>query len=99
MPGGQDHASSRWWRWRSSTTSIPLVQPQTVSPCMTRSRPKGHAREGVSRAAELAVVGTAEAVTRQLTTYIATGATGVVLEPLQTGLTDLRRVWEMAAAF
>ena len=45
------------------------------------------------------MVGTAEAVTRQLKTYIAAGATDIVLEPLQTGLTDLRRVWDMAAAF
>ena len=54
---------------------------------------------GGSRAAERVVVGTAEAVTRQLKTYIAAGATDIVLEPLQTGLTDLRRVWDMAAAF
>ena len=45
------------------------------------------------------MVGTAEAVARQPMTYIAAGATDVVLEPLQTGLTDLRRVWDMAAAF
>lgn len=56
------------------------------------------AREGVSTAAELAVVGTAEAVTRQLKTYIDAGVTDVVMQPLQTELADLRRVWEVAAA-
>jgi F420-dependent oxidoreductase-like protein len=56
------------------------------------------AREGVSKAVELAVVGNAEAVTRQLKTYIDAGATDVALQPLQTELADLQRVWEVAAA-
>jgi alkanesulfonate monooxygenase SsuD/methylene tetrahydromethanopterin reductase-like flavin-dependent oxidoreductase (luciferase family) len=43
--------------------------------------------------------GTAEAVTRRLKTYIDAGATDVALLPLQTDLVDLRRVWDVAAAF
>jgi F420-dependent oxidoreductase-like protein len=57
------------------------------------------AREGVSTAGELAVVGDAEFVTRRLKSYIDAGATDVALVPLQSGADDLRRVWEVAAAF
>ena len=57
------------------------------------------AREGVSSSVELAAIGTAEAVTRRLKTYIDAGATDVALLPLQTDPVDLRRVWEVAAAF
>jgi F420-dependent oxidoreductase-like protein len=56
-------------------------------------------REGVAKAAELAVIGDAPAVTRQLKTYVDAGATDVVLVPLQSGSDDLRRVWDLAAAF
>ncbi len=57
------------------------------------------AREGVSKAAELAVIGTAEAVTRQLKSYLDAGATEIAFVPLQSGAEDRRRMWEVAAAF
>jgi F420-dependent oxidoreductase-like protein len=60
---------------------------------------KAFAREGVYSAVELAVIGTHESVTRQLKTYIDAGATDLALLPLQTGLADLQRVYEVAAAF
>jgi F420-dependent oxidoreductase-like protein len=60
---------------------------------------KVFAREGVSSALELAVIGTAETVTRRLKSYIHAGATDLALMPLQTGPADLRRVYEVAAAF
>jgi F420-dependent oxidoreductase-like protein len=56
------------------------------------------AREGKSRAVELAVIGTAQEVTRQLKTYMDAGATDLALLPLQTGPADLRRLWEVTAA-
>jgi F420-dependent oxidoreductase-like protein len=57
------------------------------------------AREGKSKAAELAVFGTAKEVARQLKTYVDAGATDVVLLPLQTEPAALRRVCDVAAAF
>jgi alkanesulfonate monooxygenase SsuD/methylene tetrahydromethanopterin reductase-like flavin-dependent oxidoreductase (luciferase family) len=60
---------------------------------------KVFAREGVSSAVELAVLGTAETVSRRLKTYIDAGATELALLPLQTDSADLQRVWEVAAAF
>ncbi|OHV02764.1 TIGR03564 family F420-dependent LLM class oxidoreductase [Mycobacterium talmoniae] len=57
------------------------------------------AREGASKAADLAVIGTAQTVTRQLKSYLDAGATEVALRPLQTELTDLKPVWDLAAAF
>ena len=57
------------------------------------------AREGVSSSVELAPIGTADAVTRRLNAYFDAGATDLVLMPLQTGDDDLKRVWELAAAF
>lgn len=57
------------------------------------------AREGVSGAAELAVIGTSQSVTRRLKTYLDAGATDVALMPLQTGLAELKPVWDLAAAF
>lgn len=57
------------------------------------------AREGVARAAELAVIGSAETVTQQLKSYVDAGATAVALLPLQAERTDLARVWDVAAAF
>jgi hypothetical protein len=46
----------------------------------------------------LAVIGTAQEVTRQLKTYMDAGATDLALLPLQTGPADLRRLWEVTAA-
>lgn len=55
------------------------------------------AREGASRSAELAVIGTAQTVSRQLNTYVHAGATDVALMPLQTDPADLTPVWDLAA--
>jgi len=55
-------------------------------------------REGVAKAADLAVIGDARAVTGQLRTYLDAGATDVLLVPLQAEPDDLRRVWDVAAA-
>ena len=60
---------------------------------------KVYAREGVSSGVELAVIGPAEVVTRQLKRYLDAGATDVALLPLQTQPDELRRVYEVAAAF
>jgi alkanesulfonate monooxygenase SsuD/methylene tetrahydromethanopterin reductase-like flavin-dependent oxidoreductase (luciferase family) len=57
------------------------------------------AREGMSSSVELAAIGTAQAVTRRLKTYFDAGATDLVLLPLQTGVDELKRVCEVAAAF
>ncbi|MCV7314593.1 TIGR03564 family F420-dependent LLM class oxidoreductase [Mycolicibacillus parakoreensis] len=57
------------------------------------------AREGVSGAAELALVGTAPSLTRRLKTYLDAGATDVALMPLQTEWAELAPVWDLAAAF
>jgi F420-dependent oxidoreductase-like protein len=57
------------------------------------------AREGVSSSLELAEIGSAQTVTRRLKTYFDAGATDLVLLPVQTGADDLKRVWELAAAF
>ncbi|CAN5362223.1 LLM class F420-dependent oxidoreductase [soil metagenome] len=56
------------------------------------------AREEVAKAADLAVIGTAEAVTGQLKSYLAAGATEIAIVPLQAGAEDLRRVWDVTAA-
>jgi F420-dependent oxidoreductase-like protein len=55
-------------------------------------------REGVAKAADLAVIGDARAVTGQLRTYLNAGATDVLLVPLQAEPDDLRSVWDLATA-
>ena len=98
MPGGHDHIIAMVAV--AVTDDVDAARTAADRLALYDSVPSNQkVNAGGSRATELAVVGTAEAVTRQLKTYIAAGATDVVLEPLQTGLTDLRRVWDMAAAF
>ena len=60
---------------------------------------KVFAREGVSSAVDLAVIGPAETVTRRLKSYLDAGATDLALVPLQTEPAELRRLYEVAAAF
>jgi F420-dependent oxidoreductase-like protein len=60
---------------------------------------KVFAREGVSSAIDLAVIGPAEMVTRRLKSYLDAGATDLTLLPLQTEPDQLRRLYEVAAAF
>jgi F420-dependent oxidoreductase-like protein len=55
------------------------------------------AREGVTHAADLAVIGDPHAVIGQLMRYRAAGATDVVLSPFQTQLSALRDLWAVAA--
>jgi len=55
-------------------------------------------REGAAKAADLAVIGDARAVTGQLRTYLNAGATDVLLVPQQAEPDDLRRVWDLATA-
>jgi F420-dependent oxidoreductase-like protein len=55
-------------------------------------------REGVAKAADLAVIGDEQVVTAQLRTYLDAGATDVLLVPLQAEPDDLRRVWDLATA-
>jgi alkanesulfonate monooxygenase SsuD/methylene tetrahydromethanopterin reductase-like flavin-dependent oxidoreductase (luciferase family) len=55
------------------------------------------AREGVTHAADLAVIGDPDAVIAQLLRYRAAGATDLVLNPLQTEPSALHRVWAVAA--
>jgi F420-dependent oxidoreductase-like protein len=60
---------------------------------------KVFAREGVSSAIDLAVIGPAEMVSRRLKSYLDAGATDLTLLPLQTEPDQLRRLYEVAAAF
>jgi F420-dependent oxidoreductase-like protein len=55
-------------------------------------------REGVGGVAELAVVGTADAVSRQLIAYRDAGATDIVLTTLRTKQVELEAVWGVAAS-
>jgi F420-dependent oxidoreductase-like protein len=55
------------------------------------------AREGIASAAELAAIGSAEAVTRQLQSYLDAGATDVVLSPLDRTAPS-EELWAVAAA-
>jgi F420-dependent oxidoreductase-like protein len=56
------------------------------------------ARERVERAADIAAVGPAEAVRKQLQRYRDGGATDLVLSPLRSDSTDPERLWEVAAS-
>jgi alkanesulfonate monooxygenase SsuD/methylene tetrahydromethanopterin reductase-like flavin-dependent oxidoreductase (luciferase family) len=56
------------------------------------------AREGAARAADIAAVGGAEAVRRQLQRYVDAGATDLVLSSLRSDSTDPERLWEVAAS-
>jgi F420-dependent oxidoreductase-like protein len=57
------------------------------------------AREGVDNIAELAAVGTEEAVARQLASYLDAGATELTLSPLErTDSADREALWRLAAA-
>lgn len=56
------------------------------------------AREGVDNVADLAAVGTAESVLRQLRAYLDAGATDVVLSPLRSQAGPPNALWEVAAA-
>lgn len=57
------------------------------------------AREGVASVAELAAVGSAEAVSRQLRAYLDAGATDVILSPLdRSGEVDNEPLWAVAAS-
>lgn len=55
-------------------------------------------REGVTRAADVAAVGPAEAVRTQLRRYLDAGATDLVLSPLRSDSADAERLWELAAS-
>jgi F420-dependent oxidoreductase-like protein len=56
------------------------------------------AREGVANVVDLAAVGTADAVTRQLKRYLDAGATDVVLSPVnRSDSSRLESLWEIAA--
>ncbi|MFY9768107.1 MAG: TIGR03564 family F420-dependent LLM class oxidoreductase [Mycobacterium sp.] len=55
------------------------------------------ARESVTHAADLAVIGDPDAVIGQLLRYRAAGATDVVLSPFQTQPSALRDLWAVAA--
>ncbi|MET0897342.1 MAG: LLM class F420-dependent oxidoreductase [Mycobacterium sp.] len=56
------------------------------------------AREGVSAVADLAAVGTADDVVRQLRRYLDAGATDVALSPLRQQPGDAEANWAVAAA-
>ena len=56
------------------------------------------AREGVDNIAELAAVGSAESVERQLRAYFDAGATDLVLSPLGSQAASPEALWEIAAA-
>jgi F420-dependent oxidoreductase-like protein len=56
------------------------------------------AREGVDNVADLAAVGSVEAVVRQLRRYLEAGATDLVLSPLRSQDVAPRALWEVAAA-
>jgi hypothetical protein len=57
------------------------------------------AREGVASAADLAVVGSAESIKRQLQSYLNAGATDVVLSALAwTDAAAAEELWAVAAS-
>jgi F420-dependent oxidoreductase-like protein len=56
------------------------------------------AREGADRAADIAAVGPADAVRKQLQRYRDAGATDLVLSSLRSDSTDPERLWEVAAS-
>jgi Tfp pilus assembly major pilin PilA len=57
------------------------------------------AREGVASAADLAAVGPAESVRRQLRGYLDAGATDVVLSPLdRADAAVAEEIWAVAAS-
>jgi F420-dependent oxidoreductase-like protein len=56
------------------------------------------AREGVDRAADIAAVGSPEAVRKHLKRYVDAGATDLVLSGLRSDSTDPERLWEVAAS-
>lgn len=55
------------------------------------------AREGVTRAGELAVIGTPDSVVRQLESYRDAGATDLVLSPVRRDGAALQDIWDIAA--
>jgi F420-dependent oxidoreductase-like protein len=55
-------------------------------------------REGVAQAGELAAVGSADAVRKQLQRYLDAGATDLVLSPVRSNSADPELLWEVAAA-
>jgi F420-dependent oxidoreductase-like protein len=55
------------------------------------------AREGVNRAADIAVIGNPDEVIGQLLRYRAAGATDLVLNPFQTDPSALHAMWAVAA--
>lgn len=57
------------------------------------------AREGVSGAADLAIVGDEDAVGVQLQRYLDAGATDLVLSPLGEDRAELRALWRLAGEF
>jgi F420-dependent oxidoreductase-like protein len=56
------------------------------------------AREGADRAADIAAVGTAESVRKQLQRYVDAGATDLVLSSFRSDSADPELLWEVAAA-
>ncbi len=56
------------------------------------------AREGMGRAADLAAVGSAEAIRQHLQRYRDAGATDLVLTSLRSDTGDPERLWELAAS-
>jgi F420-dependent oxidoreductase-like protein len=54
------------------------------------------AREGVTRAGELAVIGTPDSVVRQLESYRDAGATDLVLSPVRRDAAALQDIWDIA---
>jgi F420-dependent oxidoreductase-like protein len=56
------------------------------------------AREGADRAADIAAVGSAEAIRKQLQRYRNAGATDLVLSQLRSDTADPERLWEVAAS-
>jgi F420-dependent oxidoreductase-like protein len=56
------------------------------------------AREGVDRAADIAAVGNADAIRKQLQRYRDAGATDLVLSSLRSDSADPEHLWEVAAS-
>ena len=56
------------------------------------------AREGLDHVADLAAIGTADAVRRHLKRYLDAGATDVVLNCIETESVDAEQLWEVAAS-
>ena len=82
----------------TSTRAVPLAAEALAFYATIPSYQRVIAREGVDHLADLAAVGSADAVRAQLRRYLDAGATELVLTPLRGVDSERQRLWEVAAS-